>query len=901
MSTPTAARRFLVPEVVQVSAMDCGPAALKALLEGFDIHVSYDRLRELCQTDLDGTSIDTIEELAVRLGLHGEQVMIPADHLLLPEAHALPGILVVRHPDNFAHFVVVWRHHRCKVQIMDPATGRRWLATYRLLEQLYRHRVVVPSEAWRAWAASDEFIGALRRRLTSVGVSSDDAIALIESVLQDPGWRPMALLDASTRMVDQLVRVGGLARRDAHRMIKALAAGSSGTNAEPVVPDAYWSVRAPGQIGDMAEELVLEGAVVVRVRGRRMTAPLSERNGHVASHGAASEAPVAAARENRPTRPGRDLLALLRADGVLGPGALTAALVLAAIGLVVEAVLFRSLFALARLLGLGGQQLTAAAAFLVFLVALLILDLVTAAGLARLGRRLEARLRLAFLAKLPRLGDRYFQSRLVSDMAERAHNVHALRLLPSVGGELLRASAELALTVAGIAWLDPPSAPLAVVAAAVTLGVPLVGHRFLAERDLRERTHAGALSRFYLDALLGLVPIRTHGAERNIRRCHERLCVEWARAGLAVQRVAVGVETIQSLSGFALAAWLVIAHLGRGGGETAAVLLLVYWTLNLPVLGQKIALLARQYPGQRSIALRLMEPLGAPEDAFDASPAPPAAHRTAGVALRFESVSVRVAGHTILEGIDLVIAPGSHVAIVGPSGAGKSSLVGVLLGWYRPSAGRVLVNDAILDAPRVERLRRETAWVDPAVQLWNRPLLDNLLYGVPADAVVELAKVIERAGIDALLEGLPEGLQSRLGESGRLTSGGEGQRVRFARATLRPNPRLVILDEPFRGLDRAQRRCLLAHARWHWHAATLLCITHDVGETLAFERVLVMEDGRLIEDGAPAALAADTCSRYHALLASEASLRAMFRSSDAWRVQRLEGGRLAAAELDAEP
>src|SRR6185436_10863471 len=78
--------RLFAPEVVQASGMDCGPAALKSLLEGFGIHASYGRLREACQTDVDGSSIDTMEEVARKLGLDAEQVMIPLDHLLLPEA-----------------------------------------------------------------------------------------------------------------------------------------------------------------------------------------------------------------------------------------------------------------------------------------------------------------------------------------------------------------------------------------------------------------------------------------------------------------------------------------------------------------------------------------------------------------------------------------------------------------------------------------------------------------------------------------------------------------------------------------------------------------------------------------------------------------------------------------------
>jgi len=81
-------RRWLVPEVVQTSATDCGPASLKCLLEGFGIPVSYGRLREACQTDVDGTSIDTMEEIAVQLGLEAEQIMVPPDYLLLEETKA---------------------------------------------------------------------------------------------------------------------------------------------------------------------------------------------------------------------------------------------------------------------------------------------------------------------------------------------------------------------------------------------------------------------------------------------------------------------------------------------------------------------------------------------------------------------------------------------------------------------------------------------------------------------------------------------------------------------------------------------------------------------------------------------------------------------------------------------
>src|SRR5208337_2250257 len=101
--------RLIVPEIVQTSNMDCGPAALMCLLEGFGVSASYGRLREACQTDVDGTSIDTLEEIARQVGLDAEQVMIPVDHVLLDEAGALPAIVIVKAPSGFTHFVVAWR------------------------------------------------------------------------------------------------------------------------------------------------------------------------------------------------------------------------------------------------------------------------------------------------------------------------------------------------------------------------------------------------------------------------------------------------------------------------------------------------------------------------------------------------------------------------------------------------------------------------------------------------------------------------------------------------------------------------------------------------------------------------------------------------------------------------
>ncbi len=112
MSASASTRRWFAPEVVQTSSMDCGPATLKCVLEGFRIPVSYGRLREACQTGIDGTSIDTLEEVANRLGKSATQSLLPVDHLFLERLTVFPAIVGVRLGDGATHFVVVWSRFR---------------------------------------------------------------------------------------------------------------------------------------------------------------------------------------------------------------------------------------------------------------------------------------------------------------------------------------------------------------------------------------------------------------------------------------------------------------------------------------------------------------------------------------------------------------------------------------------------------------------------------------------------------------------------------------------------------------------------------------------------------------------------------------------------------------------
>lgn len=136
------------------------------------------------------------------------------------------------------------------------------------------------------------------------------------------------------------------------------------------------------------------------------------------------------------------------------------------------------------------------------------------------------------------------------------------------------------------------------------------------------------------------------------------------------------------------------------------------------------------------------------------------------------------------------------------------------------------------------------------------------------------------------------GLNSVLGEGGGLISGGEGQRVRLARALLREGVRLAVLDEPFRGLDHDKRVALLSVARMHWRGATMIYVSHDIDTALSFDRIVVIENGRIVEDSAPAVLLADPASRLTALKNAQDALDREIWRSPVWRPWRMDRGEL---------
>lgn len=886
-----------VPEVLQSSQMDCGPAALKAVLEGFGIEVGYDELRARCQTDVDGTSLDALAALGNQLGLQSQQILVPNDHVLLPEARCLPAIVVTRGAGGLLHFCVVWRRFGPLVEVMDPGSGRHWLRAESLLRRLASFPLTISAASFRRWAATATARGAWLRRLAELRVSRRCALQWLEAASLDPTCQSLARFDAALRMASELVRGGAFRRgREAEALLQRLVPPDS-----PVaIPERLtWIESAPGQ----PEQLVARGCVLVQFSAGARRAASADAARPPAEHAqsgpgrsgllSASVETELAAKTLRPLR-ALGMLLLERAARRL-PWLCLAVCASAAL-LPLEALVLRWLVApepgLAFL-----QRAESLGSLLAFAAGALLLELWAARCLAALGRELETQLRAALLERLPALDDVYLRSRSSSDMANRVHSLHLLRGLPTIAAQLARAALAVPCVVASLIWLHPegwlPSLALCVCA----LLAPFLARRSLFERGLRLQTQSAALDGFYLDTLLGAAPVRVHGAERAIQCAHEQLLTDWARTARGLHASQVAVQGLQLITTSGLAAWLVLSQVWSAEPSPGA-LVTAFLALRLPASAAELAAAQFALRNLRGLALRVLAPLAAPLEGGEREEAAPAQHRAAEI--QFERVSALASGHRLLQDIELCIPPGRHVGIVGASGAGKSSLLGLLLGWLRPAAGVLRVDGQPLDLRAIRHLRSQTAWVDPAIQLWDRSLLDNLSFGDDADLAQKLPHALSGAQLTELLERLPEGLQAQLGEGGRRVSGGQGQRVRLGRAWLRSEPRLVLLDEPFRGLERARRRELLQRARAHWRGATLLLVSHDVEDTEQLDHVVVLDAGRIVEQGEPALLLARPASRYAQLHARSRAARSELWGAALWRRLRLHGGKLQADRAAVE-
>ena len=215
----------------------------------------------------------------------------------------------------------------------------------------------------------------------------------------------------------------------------------------------------------------------------------------------------------------------------------------------------------------------------------------------------------------------------------------------------------------------------------------------------------------------------------------------------------------------------------------------------------------------------------------------------------FEDVSFAYGpDHLVLNHVSLRIAAGERVALVGPSGSGKSTLLALLLRLYEPRSGRILIDGIDIRRLRRESLRRAIGVVPQDNMLFAVSVRENIAYGLPQAT----PKSIERAAQDAraheFIIDLPEGYDTEIGERGGSLSGGQRQRLCLARALVK-DAAILVMDEPTASIDAVSTRLIHeAVARAH-RGRTLVVISHEYADMASYDRVLVIQDGRLVESG----------------------------------------------------
>jgi ATP-binding cassette subfamily B protein len=201
-----------------------------------------------------------------------------------------------------------------------------------------------------------------------------------------------------------------------------------------------------------------------------------------------------------------------------------------------------------------------------------------------------------------------------------------------------------------------------------------------------------------------------------------------------------------------------------------------------------------------------------------------------------------------LKGFSLTVRPGETVALVGPSGAGKSTVFRLLLRFYDPQSGVVSVDGVdVRDAAPVE-VRNRFAWVSQEAPLFSGSAAENIRFGRETASEDEVRAAAEEAQAVGFLDALPEGFGTPLGERGKSLSGGQRQRLAIARALVRDAP-ILLLDEATSALDAENERLVQAALDQAMEARTTLVIAHRLATVLRADRIVVMEDGRVVEEG----------------------------------------------------
>jgi ATP-binding cassette, subfamily B, bacterial len=412
-----------------------------------------------------------------------------------------------------------------------------------------------------------------------------------------------------------------------------------------------------------------------------------------------------------------------------------------------------------------------------------------------------------------------------------------------------------AATVGAIAFLAMVSIPMAAALVVVaTLVLIAMFHFAAAGRPLHHEfaNKAAVVDGEMVDVIGNISLVRAFG---GTAREHSRFDTTVAEEMTARQRSLRYLEKLRlthalvvvvmtlALLGWAIALW-------RQNQATAGDVVLVC-TLGLSVLSATRDLAVALVDVTQHVA-RLSEALAtllSPHDLKDHPEAAPLVPN--GARVTFDKISFAYpGGRKVFDRFSVEIEPGQRVGLVGPSGGGKSTLVALMQRFYRVHAGRVLIDGHDIARVTEASLHSAIAVVPQDTTLLNRTLLENIRYGRPDATDEQVWEAATAARCRRLIESLPQGLDTMIGDRGLKLSGGQRQRIAIARAFLKNAP-LLILDEATSALDIDAEEAIREALENLMAGRTVIAIAHRLATLRNFDRILVLQGGRLVEDGAP--------------------------------------------------
>ncbi|MFI5995574.1 NHLP bacteriocin export ABC transporter permease/ATPase subunit [Streptomyces sp. NPDC051362] len=482
--------------------------------------------------------------------------------------------------------------------------------------------------------------------------------------------------------------------------------------------------------------------------------------------------------------------------------------------------------------------------------------------LLRMEGRIEASLQPAVWDRLLRLPTTFFTSRSTGELASAAMGISAIRrLLAGVGPTLAQAGTVGAMNLGLLFWYSVPMALAAigmlVVIAAVFLGLGLWQVRW----QRRLVVLSNKLNNQAFQTLRGLPKLRVAAAENY---AYAAWAGEFARSRELQQRVGriKNLTTVMGAVYLPLCSLLMFMLLaGPAHGSLSAAEFLTFNT-SVTMLLTSVTQITGAFVSAAA-ALPMFEEI---RPVLDETPEVRVASTRPGLlsgGIEARRLSFRYAddGPLVLDDVSFAVRPGEFVAVVGPSGCGKSTLLRLLIGFDRPVSGSVLYDGQDLAALDQSAVRRQCGVVLQHAQPFTGSILDCIC-GTEPYTPEEAMAAAEMAGLAEDIRRMPMGLHTLVSGSGAI-SGGQRQRLMIAQALIR-RPRILFFDEATSALDNETQRTVIESTKAL--NATRVVIAHRLSTVLDADRVVVMEDGRVAQQGTPAELLADTGGRLHELV-----------------------------------